>query len=182
MISTQHEKWILQATAIFIAESVSTHKAVRNHLIFWFLMRSSLNACSHIEKNLYFGINLNLIIFQHLQQGRKPLMWERLKFTQRFAWVNKTKVGFYISTLCLCKGSVQKKSGLLPHTHTGAPCCRWQLWHGIYQREKQHVLGSSHIITQNVLWGTYMYKTKITNWGHIYIHIHILWTYGAQHI
>ena len=78
-------------------------------------MRSSLNACSHIKKNLYFGINLK--IFQLLQQGRKPLMWERLKFTQRFAWVNKTKVGFYILTSCLCKGRVQK-SLVFCQTHT----------------------------------------------------------------
>ena len=43
-------------------------------------------------------------------------MWERLKFTQRFAWVNKTKVGFYILTSCLCKGRVQK-SLVFCHTH-----------------------------------------------------------------
>ena len=44
-------------------------------------------------------------------------MWERLKFTQRFAWVNKTKVGFYILTSCLCKGRVQK-SLVFCQTHT----------------------------------------------------------------
>ena len=45
MISTQHEKWILQATAIFIAESVSTHKAVRNPLIFLLVSHEELFKC-----------------------------------------------------------------------------------------------------------------------------------------
>ena len=45
------------------------------------------------------------------EKGRKPLMWERLKFTRRFAWVDKTKVSHNIDNrksfcrviVCNCK-------------------------------------------------------------------------------
>ena len=49
-----------------------------------------LAQCPHIT---------NITTGSLLQQSIKPLMWERLKFTPRFAWVNKTKVGFILQ-LC----------------------------------------------------------------------------------
>ena len=54
---------------IFLVEATTTHKAV------------SPFHCNHCHISIYFFL-----------QKPKPLMWERLKFTERFKFVNTTKV------------------------------------------------------------------------------------------
>ena len=91
----------LKVTAIFIAESVVTHKGVSRmfpqQLNGRFVQKCSVTitqtrVLSKFMQRSLLAFKKTFKLKRAFMQEWKPLMWERLKYTKRFDWVDQSKV------------------------------------------------------------------------------------------